>query len=328
VHPDVLSAIAAANVGHAFGYGHDAWTERLSERVRAVFGESVQAFPVWNGSGANILALRACCRPWEAAICAETGHLNVDESGAPEAVAGIKLLTVPVADGKVSVEGVRARIVRIGDEHAVQPRVLSISNSTELGTVYGVDEVRALADLAHSAGMVLHVDGARIANAAASAGVGLAQLTGSAGVDVLSFGGTKNGLLGAEAVVFFDPALADGFLWLRKQSLQLASKMRFLAVQLEALLTDDLWLGNASHANAMARRLADAVSGLPAVRITRPVQSNAVFCVLPAAAAQALQREFDFYVWDEATGEVRWMCAWDTTEDDVDRFAAAVAAAV
>jgi threonine aldolase len=326
IHPAALEAIAAANEGHAPSYGHDGWTERLQERFREHFGEGALAFPVFNGTGANVLALRACCRPWEAAICAETAHLNVDEGGAPEAIAGAKLLILPGLDGKLTPELVSAVAnARRGDEHQVQPRVVSISQSTELGTVYSVPELAALAEAAHSAGLVLHVDGARLSNAAVALGVPLRALSTDVGVDVISFGGTKNGLLAAEAVVFLTPELAEGFLYLRKQSLQLASKMRFLAAQLDALLSDDLYLRLAAHANAMAARLADGVRDLPGVAITRPVQANAVFATLSAEATERLQERFAFYVWDERSGEVRWMCAWDTTPEDVDGFVAAVA---
>jgi threonine aldolase len=326
VHPDVLAAIVAANHGHAASYGHDAVTERVQERFREHFGEAAQAFPVFNGTAANVLALRAACRPWEAAICTEMAHLNVDEGGAPEAVAGIKLLCVAGLDGKLTPELIAGpALARRGDEHQVQARVVSIAQSTELGTVYSVGEVAALADAAHAHGLVLHVDGARLSNAAAALDLPLRALTTDVGVDIVSFGGTKNGLLGAEAVVFLNAELAEGFPYLRKQSLQLASKMRFLAAQLDALLTDGLYLRLAAHANAMAARLAAAVEELPGVTITRPVQANAVFATLPAGATERLQEHSAFYVWDEGSGEVRWMCAWDTTPEDVDAFAAAAA---
>jgi threonine aldolase len=329
VHPAVLEAIAAANEGHAASYGHDGWTERLEGRFREHFGPAAQAFPVFNGTAANVLSLRAACRPWEAVICAETAHLNVDEGGAPEGIAGVKLLTIRGTDGKLTPELViNMATARRGDEHQVQARVVSISQSTELGTVYGVEEVAALADAAHAHGLVLHVDGARLSNAAAALDVPLRALSTDAGVDIVSFGGTKNGLLGAEAVVFTGPELAEGFLFLRKQSLQLASKMRFLAAQLEALLSDRLYLDLAAHANAMAARLAAAVQDVNGVTITRPVQANAVFAILPPGVAERLQEEFAFYVWDQESGEVRWMCSWDTTPEDVDAFADAVAAVV
>jgi threonine aldolase len=324
VHPEVLRAIAAANHGHAFGYGHDPYTREVEARVAETFGADGGVFFVFNGSGANVVGMRALCRPWESVICAATAHLNVDEGGAPEAVGGLKLLTAPTPDGRLTPELVEPLIARIGDEHAVQPRVLSITQSTELGTLYSPDRVRELADLAHGHGMFLHMDGARLANAAAALGVGLADTSSACGVDLLSFGGTKNGLLAGEAIVAMHAELAEPLLYLRKQSLQLASKMRFLAAQFDALLTDSLWLRGARRANAMAARLADAAARVPGVELTRPVQANAVFAILPAAATRALQEQFDFYTWDETTGEVRWMCSWDTTEEDVEEFASAL----
>jgi len=326
IHPEVLAAIAAVNRGHAFGYGHDDYTRSVEARFAREFGDGTRTFFVFNGTGANVLSLRAACRPWEAAICADTAHLNVDEGGAPEAIAGVKLLCASgqVHDGKLTPALVAPLIARVGDEHAVQPRVVSISQSTELGTVYSVPEIRALADLAHGHGLLLHMDGARLANAAAALDLTLREVTVDAGVDLLSFGGTKNGLLFGEAVVVFDPALAEGMEYLRKQSLQLASKMRFLAAQFDALLSDGLWLRGARQANAMAARLASALRDLPGVQITRPVQANTVFATLPAAARDALLQRFDFYSWDEAAGEVRWMCSWDTTEEDVEAFVTAL----
>ena len=324
VHASVLTAIAAVNDGHALAYGHDPYTREIEGRVAAQFGDRARAFFVFNGSAANVLSLRAACQPWQGAICAETAHVNVDECGAPESVAGVKLLTVPSADGKLTPQLAKQRIDRIGDEHVVQPRVLTVSQSTELGTVYEPGELRELAAFAHEHDLVLHVDGSRLTNAAAALGVSLAAASTAAGADIVSFGGTKNGLLGGEAVVFADPALADGFLYLRKLTLQLASKMRFVAAQFDAYLTDELWRRNAGHANAMATRLRDALVGIDRVRITRPVQANVVFASLPAEAIEPLQREFPFYTWDERAAEVRWMCAWDTTESDVDAFAGAI----
>ncbi len=327
-HPDVLAAIADANEGHAPAYGDDRWTARAAELFREHFGDDARAFPVLTGSGANILCLRAALRPWQAVICPESAHLNRDECGAPEAIAGVKLLTVATPHGKLDPELAEWRIARLGDEHAVQPRLVSISNATELGTVHTPDEIRALADLCHERDLLLHVDGARLANAAAHLDVPLRALTTDAGVDLLSFGATKNGAIAAEAVVLLRPELAEGFEYLRKQTTQLASKMRFVSAQLIALLSGDLWRANAAHANAMTMRLADAVSGIQGVEITQPVESNAVFAILPAGAPRRLrdllEAELPFHVWDEATGELRWMCTWDTTEDDVDGFAAAV----
>jgi threonine aldolase len=328
VLPELLEAVAAANVGHAVSYGGDAWTARVQDLFRAEFGDEATAALVFNGTGANVVALQALCRPYEACICASTAHLNVDECGAPERVAGLKLLAVDTPDGKLTPELVEPRLVRFGDEHAVQPRVISITQSTELGTLYSPEEIGELASQAHSRGMLLHVDGARLANAAAALDVPLRAITTDVGVDAVSFGGTKNGMMLGEAVVFLRSGLGGEVAFLRKQSMQLASKMRFIAAQFEALLTDDLWRRTASHANAMAARLADAVSGIAGVTVTQRVQANAVFAVLPPHATEALQEKWPFYVWDEQTGEVRWMCSWDTTPEDVESFAADVAGAM
>lgn len=319
VLPEVLAAIAAANDGHAPSYGHDELTARVQDRFRHELGADAHAFLVFNGSGANVLSLRAVLKPWEGVVCAETAHLNVDEGGAPEAW-GVKLLTVPTPDGKLTPDLVSTRIVRLGDEHAVQPRVVSISQTTELGTLYSREELRALAEHAHAHGLLLHVDGARITNAAAALGCTLGEAAADA--DILSFGGTKAGLLAGEAVVVRSAEAAAALPYLRKQTLQLASKMRFVAAQFEALLTDELWRRAAGHANAMAARLAEAVGD--AVTITQAVDANAVFAVLPPGAADRLREHWFFYDWDERRGEVRWMCSWDTTEADVDAFAADV----
>jgi threonine aldolase len=325
VHPDVLAAVAAANADHAVSYGDDPWTAALRARVRDTFGPDAEPYLVFNGTAANVLALEAVTQPWEAIVCAASSHMHVDECGAPER-AGRKLLVAQAEDGRLAPAALERLIARRGDQHAVQPRVLSVAQSTELGTRYPVAALRELADWAHERGLLLHVDGARLFNAAAGLGVSLGELTTGAGVDVVSLGATKNGALGAEAVIFLRPGLAPGFAYLRKQGMQLASKMRFMAVQLLALLEADLWRANADHANAMASRLAGAVRDVPGVRVTRPVEANAVFAVLPAGVAGRLAREWPFYVWDERSGEVRWMCAWDTRAADVDAFAAALRA--
>jgi threonine aldolase len=326
VHPEVMAAIEAANDGHVTAYGADPYTERAIAAFRQHFGGDAQPFPVFNGTAANVLCVQALCRPHHAVICPETAHLNVDECGAPERIAGVKLLPVATLDGKVTPELVEGRIRHVGDEHAVQPRAVSISESTELGTVYTPDEIRAIADLAHSQDMLLHVDGARLANAAVAQGLPLRALTTDAGVDALSFGGTKNGLLAGDAVVLLRPYLADGFKYVRKQSLQLASKMRFISAQFCALLEGDLWRRNAEHANAMARRLGEALEGIDGVTLAQPVQANGVFANLPREAIEEFLDGADplhtpFYVWDEATGTVRLMCTWDTDAADVDAFA-------
>jgi threonine aldolase len=325
VHPEILAAIAAANDGHVRAYGDDPYTARAVEAFRAHFGPATEVFFVFNGTGANVLGIQALARPFEAVICADLAHINVDECGAPERFTGCKLLGVPAPGGKLTPAAVAERLRGIGDQHHVQPRVVSISQSSEYGTVYTPAEVRALADFAHTHGLMLHMDGARISNAAAALDLPLRAVTADAGVDVLSFGGTKNGLLGGEAVVFFDSAHAERFRFIRKQGMQLASKMRFVAAQYEALIGTDLWLRNARHANAMARRLGDGLRRIPGMTVTQPVDANAVFAILPRDRIPALQAEAFFHVWDEPRNEVRLMASFDTTEDDVDRFIAAVA---
>ncbi|SEG80420.1 L-threonine aldolase [Thermomonospora echinospora] len=324
VHPEILTALAVANEGHQTAYGADVYTARLQEVFRRHFGERAQAYPVFNGTGANVVGLQSMTDRWSAVICADTAHINVDECGAPERVAGLKLLSVPTPDGKLTPELIDREAWGWGDEHRAQPRVVSITQSTELGTLYTAEEIAAICSHAHERGMLVHVDGSRLANAAAALDLPLRAFTTDAGVDVLSFGGTKNGLLLGEAVVVLDPDAVHGPVFLRKASMQLASKMRFVSAQFLALLEGDLWLRNAAHANAMARRLADAVRQVPGVEIVRPVQANAVFAVIPRDVADRLRKRFRFYTWDERTGEVRWMCAFDTTEEDVDAFAAAL----
>ena len=323
-HPDVLAAVLAANADHAPAYGDDPWTAAAHAALRTALGDQATPFIVFNGSAANVLCLSTLCRSFEAVICADTAHIHVDECGAPEMVGRVKLLTVPTPDGKLTPDLVAPLVQRIGDEHAIQPRAVSITQSTELGTVYSVEEIRALSALCREHALLLHVDGARIFNGAAACGTSLRELLTDAGVDAVSLGATKIGGLGAEAAVFLRPGLAEHVKYARKQTLQLASKHRFLAAQITALLTDDLGLRNARHANAMAQRLAEALGPVAGVRITQAPQANAVFAVLDPAATRALQEDWRFYVWDETTGEVRWMTSWDTTADDVDRFAAAV----
>jgi threonine aldolase len=324
VHPEVLQALVDANEGHQVSYGEDVYTERLQQVVRRHFGEQAVAYPVFNGTGANVVALQALTTRWEAVICTDTAHIHCDEGGAPETMAGLKLLTVETPDGRLSPDLVDRQAWGFGDEHRAQPAVVSITQSTELGTVYSAAEVAAIAAHAHERGMRVHLDGARLANAAASLGVPMRDFTTDAGVDVLSLGGTKNGLLAAEAVVVLDPDSVAGVHYLRKTSMQLASKMRFFSAQLVTLLEGDLWLRSAQHANAMAQRLATGVSAVPGVRLTRPVQANAVFAVLPREVTERLQKRVRFYTWNEHTGEVRWMCAFDTTEEDVDAFVTAI----
>lgn len=327
IHPEVLDAIVRANTGRAVAYGDDEHTTRAVAALRTHFGEAAEALIVWGGTAANVIGLASVTDPYHAVLCAEAAHLAVDECAAPERFLGGKLIPIPVHHGKVTPEAVRERIRGRGVVHHAQPRVLSIAQATEVGTVYTPDEVRALAELCHAHDLLLHVDGARLPVAAAHLGVTLRALIADPGVDLVSFGGTKCGLMGAEAVVLLRPKHARGARFHRKQGMQLASKMRFLAAQLEALLAGDLWLRIARHANAAARRLADGVRTLPHVELVHPVETNVVFARLPAASVDALHAQgFRFLVWEPAPARpvVRWMTAFDTTDDDVDRFVAAI----
>jgi len=325
-HPEVLEQLAKANLDHVPAYGNDPVTERAIAVIRRHLGEQAQVFIVFNGTGANVVGLQSLMQTWEAVVCASTAHINVDEAGAPEKLLGSKLLDLPKPDGKLTAADIEGLQWRVGDIHQSQPKVVLITQSTEYGTVYAPDEIRAIADAAHARGLYLYMDGARIANAAAGLGVPLRAITTDAGVDAMSLGGTKNGAIGAEAVVILNGELnatldLHGRLgFIRKQYMQLSSKMRFASAQFIALLDGDLWSRNAGHANAMAQRLAAGASSLPGVRITQQVQANAVFATLPAPAISALQQHTPFYVWDEAACEVRWVCSWDTTPQDVDAF--------
>ncbi len=325
VPPEVLAALATANVGHVAGYGDDPWTEEATARFRDALGPEASVFFAFNGTGANVAAFAAALRPYQAIVCPERAHLDVDECGAYERFGGGKLLPVPVANGKLTPDDVERCMHGIGDAHHVQPGAISISQSTEVGTVYSIAELRALGDCARRHGLFFHLDGARFANAAVSLGVGLREMLLETGVDACTFGGTKNGLLAGEAIVFprAHPAIA-AMPFVRKQAMQLASKMRFVAVQFTALFEDDLWLRNAAHANAMARLLGELTAAIDGVALAYPVQANGVFAILPHAAIAPLQAERRFYPWDPARNVVRWMCSWDTTEDDVRSFAAAL----
>ncbi|WP_307852543.1 low specificity L-threonine aldolase [Glaciihabitans sp. dw_435] len=331
-HPEVIAAIAEANGGHQIAYGEDVYTARLGEVMRGLFGDRTEVFPVFNGTGANVTALTSMLPRWGAVVATSTAHIHTDENGAPERISGLKLLTVDTPDGKLTPELIDVEAWGWGDEHRAQPLAVSITQTTELGTLYTVDEVRAIADHVHKLGMTLHMDGARISNAAAALGVPLRDFTSDAGVDVLSFGGTKNGLLYGEAVVVLNPEASDGLIFLRKLNMQLASKMRFVSAQLLALLEDDLYLRSAAHSNAMAARLrgsleeAIAAGRIHGLSFTRPTQANAVFAALANESADRLKQQFRFYDWDRAAGEVRWMTAFDTTESDIDGFVAAISA--
>lgn len=328
VHPEILEAIARANQGHVVAYGDDPYTQAAIKKFHEHFGDGIDVFFTFNGTGANVLGLQALNRSYHAVLCSDYAHIYTDECGAPEKHTGCKLIPLAHQDGKITLDQVRHAYHGIGDQHHVQVRVISITQSTEMGTVYQPKEIRTLADFAHEHGMFLHLDGARIANAAVSLGQTLRQATRDLGVDVLSFGGTKNGIMGGEAVVFFDRALSGDFLYLRKQGMQLASKMRFIAVQFEALLTNNLWKRSAEHANRMARVLEAEVRKIPQVRIVWKVEANGVFAQIPKSAIEKIKEQYFFYPWIEDEGIVRWMCSFDTTEEDVREFVKCVAQAV
>ena len=328
VHPEIIDAIARANQGHVVAYGDDNYTRSAIAKFEEHLGTGIDVFFTFNGTGANVLGLQAINRPYHAVLCSDYAHIYTDECGAPEKHLGCKLIPLPHQDGKITVEQVRHAYHGIGDQHHVQIRVISITQSTEMGTVYKPEEVKALSQFAHEHGMFLHMDGARIANAAVALGQTLRQATRDLGVDVLSFGGTKNGILGGEAVVFFERKLSPDFLFLRKQGMQLASKMRFVAAQFEALLTNDLWKRSADHANRMARMLEAEVRNIPQVRIVWKVEANGVFAQIPRHSIDKIKQSFFFYPWIEEESIVRWMCSFDTTEDDVKQFAKCIAEAV
>jgi threonine aldolase len=330
VHAEVLTALADANGGHQISYGEDVYTERLHEVMRSEFGDKAEVYPVFNGTGANIVALTSLVPRWGAVVATSTAHIHTDEGGAPEKMTGLKLYTVPTPDGKLTPELIATEAWGWGDEHRAQPLAVSITQTTELGTLYTPAEVRAIADWAHEHGMALHLDGARIWNAAAALDVPFRAFTADAGVDILSFGGTKNGLLGAEAIVVIDPDRVDGMVFLRKTSMQLASKMRFMSAQLLALFEGGLGLRSAGHSNAMAARLRSSLDAgiadgsISGLSFSQTTQANAVFAILANDAADRIRERVRFYDWDRALGQVRWMCAFDTTEDDVDNFVAVI----
>ena len=324
VHPKVLEAIAAANDGHVVAYGDDPYTEAAMELFHEHFGKDVEVYFVFGGTGANVLGLKALTEPYHAITCAETAHINVDECGAPEKFTGCKLLSLPTNDGKITVDQIRPFLHAVGFEHHVQPRVISISQSTEMGTVYKPNELKKLSGFAHKNDMLLHMDGARIANAAASLKTNLSSITRDVGVDVLSFGGAKNGMMYGEAVIFFDRTLARDFKYTRKQGTHLPSKMRFISAQFSALLSNNLWRENAAHANSMAKLLAQELERIPLVELTQKVESNGVFARLPRRFITVLQKQYFFYVWNEQTSEVRFMTSFDTTPQDIHDFVALI----
>lgn len=320
VHPSIIKALADVNNGHTLAYGDDIYTSRAIAMFQELFGTKVSVYFVFLGTAANVLSLKAVTDSYHAIICADTAHINVDECGAPEKFTGCKLLTIPTPDGKLTPELVKIHLHGFGFEHHAQPKVISITQTTELGTLYSPDEIRLLADLAHANDMLLHVDGARIANAVSSSGNGFKKMITDTGVDILSFGGTKNGLMYGEAIVFLKDGIDKKFKYFRKQGMQLASKMRYISTQFTTYFENELYLQNASHANKMAKLLANELQSVKGIQITQNVQANAVFAIIPKETIPLLLKEFFFYIWNEHTNEVRWMTSWDTTESDIIDF--------
>lgn len=317
---EILQAISEANTDHALAYGDDEYTQRLAVRIKEHFGNCASPYLVFNGTGANMLCIDAMCRSHEAVVCAETAHINVDECGAPQRIVGCRLLTVDTPDGKLTPELVRTRLHGFGFQHHSQPRAISITQPTELGTCYSLNELHALSDLAHEYNMYLHIDGARLANAAVALQCNFRAMTTDIGADCVSLGGTKNGLLMGECAIILNPNLDKELPYRRKQMAQLGSKMRFMAAQMDRYLQDGLWQRNAAHSNAMARRLYQAIRDLPALKVVYPVEANSVFVKLPRNVWQRLQQDYFFYDWDEDADIVRWMCSFDTSQDDIDQF--------
>ena len=320
VLPEVFKALEEASYGHQHSYGEDTYTEKAIQDFKAIFGENIDVYFVYNGTGANILSLSAFTHSYHSVICAETAHINVDECGAIEKQTGCKLLTVPTFDGKLNVGLIQNHMNNFGDQHHTQPKMISLTQCTELGTVYTLDELKEICDFAHAHGLFVHMDGARLSNAVAYLGCTPDEMTVKAGIDVLSFGGTKNGMMFGEAVIFFNSSFSKEVKYIRKQLMQLHSKSRYIAVQFSAVLKNGLWLKTASHANAMAQFLAKEAATIPGVKITQEVQGNEIFAIIPREKIELLQKECFFYVWDENTSEVRWVCSFDTTESDIIEF--------
>jgi len=335
VHPAVMDALVKANIGHVPSYGADMYTEAAIEQFKEIFGADIEVFFVYNGTGANTIGLTTVTRPYNAIFVASTGHINADECGAPEKSTGCKLIDLPSLDGKIDVNLMPAYLHRLEDQHQVQPNVISITQATEYGTVYSAEELKTITEFAKKRNFITHMDGARIANAIASLVSGnqdkslatkqprdiLRQTTKDVGVDMLSFGATKNGMMFGEAVVFFNKDLAKDFKYFRKQGMQLHSKMRYIGAQFSALLSDDLWYRNALHANNMAKLLADKLQAIPQIKITQKVDANTIFAVVPKEIISELQQKFAFYTWDYDKSEVRWMTSFDTAEADIKEFA-------
>lgn len=320
VHPRIMEAILKVNEGHVVAYGNDHYSKSAIERFKKIFGDDIAVYFLFNGTGANVLSLKAVTESWNSILCSEVAHIYEDECGAPEKVTGCKLIPLPHVHGKISVDGIYKHLVWLDDEHRSQPKVVSITQTTEMGAVYSLKEIKTIADFCHENKLLLHMDGARISNAAVSLGLDYIEFTKNAGVDILSFGATKNGLMFGEAVIFFDKNLAGNSKYFRKQNMQLNSKMRFIAAQFEAYLDSGIWKENAKNANEKAKYLYNQVKDIPQINVVHPVEANGVFAIIPKEITEELQKEVFFYVFDEHANMVRWMCSWDTTTEDIDRF--------
>jgi len=320
VHPEIMKAINNANIGHTVAYGDDIYTEKAIAKFKEHFGNNIDVYFVFIGTAANVLGLNAATRSWNSVICAETAHINEDECGAPEKFNGFKLLTVETPNGKLTVDFIKTKMNGIGFEHHSQPKIISITQVSELGTVYTAKEIKEISDYAHKNNMYLHMDGARIANAAVSLNKEFREFTTDAGVDILSFGGTKNGMMYGEAIIFLNKSLGENFKYIRKQGMQLASKMRFISAQFDRYLSKDIWYENAKHANMMAKLLASKIETISQIKITQKVDANGIFVIIPKEIIPELKEEFFFYDWDETKSEVRWMTSFDTTEEEINNF--------
>jgi threonine aldolase len=320
VHPIIMQALSDVNNGHVVAYGHDHYTEMAIERFKSIFGKEIEVYFVFNGTGANVLALKSVTESWQSILCSEVAHIYEDECGAPEKITGCKLIPLPHNHGKISIEGIHKHMVWLDDEHRVQPRVVSITQTTEMGGVYTLNEIKEISAFCRANNLLLHMDGARLSNAAVKLGLDYVEFTKNAGVDILSFGGTKNGLMFGEAVIFFNAEHAKHSKYFRKQNMQLNSKMRYVAAQFNAYLDSGIWKTNAINANEKAQYLYNAVKDLPEIKVMHPVEANGVFAIIPKEITAELQKEVFFYVFDEHANMVRWMCSWDTTFDDIDRF--------
>jgi threonine aldolase len=320
IHPQILDSIIEVNKGHVKGYGHDYYTEKAIADIKKIFGNQAEVFFVFSGTGANVLGLQGCLKSFEAIICSDVAHIHTDEAGAPERFLQSKLITIPSISGKINANQIKPLLIGRGVEHHVQPKLISITQSTEYGTVYTIDEINAITKVAKEEELYVHMDGARISNAAVALGKSPIEFTKELGIDVLSFGGTKNGMMMGEAVIFLNPKLAKSTMYQRKQNAQLASKMRYISAQFSAFFKNDLWLTMATHSNKMAKILEKSLLKFKEITITQEVEVNAIFAIFPPQIIPLLQEQFPFYVWNEFTNEVRLMCSWDTTSEDIDAF--------